>query len=139
MPCCKGKAVLAIDPGRSKCGVSLVVGGEMVWGEVMEVREAVRRAAQFWKKGRVELIALGDGTGSREILSRLGEEGLPRSAILLVPEGSSTLEGRRLYFRANPPRGSLGLLRRFLLLPPEPFDHYVAWALALRLKLTKGG
>ena len=129
--------VLAIDPGRRKCGLALVVAGEMEWGAVMRVEEALRKATKVWKEERVDVIALGDGTGAKGVLSGLVREGVPREAIVLIPERGSNLEGRRLYFRRNPPRGLLGWLRRLFLLPPEPFDQYVAWALAMRLKLTE--
>ena len=131
--------ILAIDPGRRKCGLALVEGGRMVWGEVAGRDEAVRRAAEIWQEGRAAIVALGDGTGWREVFSALVERGVPERAVVLVPEAGSTLEGRRLYFRVRRPRGPLGLLRRLLLLPPEPFDHYVAWAIALRLRLTGKG
>lgn len=129
---------MAVDPGRRKCGLALVEGGRMVWGEVAEPAEAVRKAARIWREARAAKVVVGDGTGSREVVAALLKEGVPEGAISLVPEGGSTLEGRRLYFKANRPKGLLGLIRRLLLLPPEPFDHYVAWAIALRRGLTKG-
>ena len=131
------EAVLAIDPGRRKCGLALVVGGEMEWGKVLGLKEAVEEATKVWREGRAEVVVLGGGTGAKEVLSRLVRAGMPRRAIVLVQEGGSNLEGRRLFFRRNPPKGVWGWLRRLLLLPPEPFDQYVAWALALRLKSTR--
>jgi hypothetical protein len=62
---------------------------------------------------------------------RLGEGGCPLEPVL-VDEHRSSEQGRRRYFRDNPPRGWRRLLPVGLQTPPRAYDDYVAVILAER-------
>jgi RNase H-fold protein (predicted Holliday junction resolvase) len=126
--------VLAIDPGRDKCGLALVDPSGTVLARRLVLRAGLGEAARhLLAGGPVAALVLGDGTGSRrvseELVSALGE-GMPPLA--LVDERDSTLEARALYFADHPPRGLWRLLPLSLQTPGEPHDDYAAVVLARR-------
>ena len=127
--------ILAVDPGREKCGVAVmtpdrrllerrVVGRSELLGALSEARR---------KYGPFQLV-VGDRTGSKELLDELAGSpllaGLP--PVCMVDEHLSSLEARERYFRDNPPRGLRRLIPRTLQVPPVPYDDYVAVILAER-------
>jgi len=121
--------VLAVDPGRDKCGLavlgprgpeklSIVARGEMV--------EAVLSILRDWP---LHEILVGDRTTGREIATQIEalEPGVP---VRLVPEHNTTLLARERYFHDNPPTGWRRLIPRGMLLPPRPVDDYAALVIA---------
>ncbi len=126
------RLILAIDPGRRKCGLALVCEGEMEWGKVVaadELASEVRRAREAYD---LEAIVVGDGTGSEEVKRMLMKEGVPLEMLKVVSERDTSWKARRRYFERKRARGLIGFLRRLLLLPPEPYDHFVAWEIGRR-------
>jgi len=123
--------VIAIDPGRGKCGLAVLDSA----GRVMEkaivpstgIAEAVARLLAAHPSATV---VLGDRTGAAQIGAVVSAR--CRIAPALVEEHHSTLEGRRRYFQDNPPRGWRRLLPLGLQTPPRPYDDYVAIVLAQR-------
>jgi RNase H-fold protein (predicted Holliday junction resolvase) len=124
--------ILAIDPGRRKCGLAVVgAGGRVLYQAVApteEVGAVVRELVAQW---RVTRLVLGDRTTSQRL-----REDLRRAGVTLAPtsvdEHRSSEEGRRRYFRENPPKGWRRLLPATLQTPPRPIDDYVAIILAER-------
>jgi predicted Zn-dependent peptidase len=121
--------VLAVDPGRDKCGVAVVRPGSVLHMEVLPRRELADRAALLVQRYGVHVIVVGDATGSESVLQELGSLGRP---VHLVPERGTTQEARRRYFQDHPPRGLGRLLPEGLRVPPRPWDDYVALLLAER-------
>ena len=74
-----------------------------------------------------ELLLLGRGTGSRDLLEIVSELSLP---FRRVAERDTTRLARARYFAANPPDGWRRLLPLSLLTPPVPVDDYAACILA---------
>ncbi len=121
--------VLAVDPGREKCGLAVVEPGRVLHREVcgrVRLRERVRELAGRFP---VEVLLVGDATGSQEVIRELVDLGQP---VRVVPESGTTLEARHRYFREKPARGLVRLLPPGLRVPPEPYDDYVAVLLAER-------
>jgi hypothetical protein len=79
----------------------------------------------------VTRLLLGDRTAAKEVRRGLSEGGCPLEP-LLVDEHRSSEQGRRRYFRDNPPRGWRRLLPVGLQTPPRPYDDCVAIILAER-------
>ena len=128
--------VLAIDPGREKCGVALARLNS--GSEVQVLERAIWPRAQFLERlhdllqlHQVEAFVLGDATSSRELRADLEREhaGI---AIHIVDERNSTLEARPLYWQANPPRGWRRLVPLSLQSPPCAIDDFAAHVLAIR-------
>ena len=95
-------AVLAVDPGREKCGVAvLAADGTVLLQEVVPTAQLTATA-------------------------ELGTE------VTLVDEYRTTDAAKAAYWTAHPPRGWRRLIPRGMLVPPVPVDDFVAVILAQR-------
>lgn len=117
--------LIAIDPGRCKCGLVLVDRDQacVVEGIVLP-REEVDVQIETWiaTVHGVERILLGDGTSSEDL-----RRGLKRFAsVAVVQEKGSTLRARQRYWQLWPPKGWRRLLPRGLLVPPGDLDAVAA-------------
>ena len=128
------KVVLAIDPGRLKCGVAVVrksaPQSEVLHRCVVETSQLGPLLKQLADKFTPQIIIIGNGTSSSQTM-RTAEE-LKLAPILLVDEQSTTLLARKRYFEENPPRGLRRLIPTSLQTPPGAYDDYVAVILAQR-------
>jgi RNase H-fold protein (predicted Holliday junction resolvase) len=128
--------VLAIDPGRAKCGLAVVARSGLIrHREIVSCAELRRRVGECLRRYPIRRLILGRGTGHREVLRELQDLGIP---LTLVDEAGTTLEARRRYFEAHPPRGWRRWVPRGLLIPPEPYDDWVAVLLAERYWAAQG-
>ena len=125
-------AVLAIDPGRDKCGLAVVrIDGVVLHQAVVRAAEVGGVAAGLFARYRIDYLVLGDRTATRAVAVQLHAANLPLEPVV-VDEHRSTEEGRRRYFQANPGKGWRRLLPVTLQTPPQPYDDYVAIVLAER-------
>ncbi len=123
--------VLAVDPGRDKCGLALLRGdGEVLKQSVVRTPDVGDTVVVLVQRHPGVIVIVGDRTGGRDISAALDQR--LQQKTLLVDEHHSTEEGRRRYFRENPPRGWRRLLPLGLQTPPKPYDDYVAVILAER-------
>jgi RNase H-fold protein (predicted Holliday junction resolvase) len=121
--------VVAVDPGRDKCGLAVVRQDLAVLEQSIvsrsELGAAVRALVQ---RHRAVGIVMGNRTGSSDCRSELARgESVP---IVLVEEHGTTERARARYFEMNPPRGLAVLVPRGLRVPPRPVDDYAAVLLA---------
>jgi RNase H-fold protein (predicted Holliday junction resolvase) len=124
--------ILAVDPGRDKCGLAVVdIHGRALVQEVIPAAALAARAQELGRDHDFSVIVVGDRTGADEALDAL-ESTLPDVETAAVDEHRSTEEARRLYFRDHPPRGWRRLIPVGLQTPPRPCDDYVAVILARR-------
>ena len=128
--------VLAIDPGREKCGVCLMDGdGSIEYQRVIETAR-LEEIISGLLDGTVEAIVLGDGTSSSDARKRL--EAIAKNIpVEVVDEKHTTEQARKLYWIKKPPRGWRRLLPTTMQVPPEPVDHFVAEILARRFLSNK--
>jgi RNase H-fold protein (predicted Holliday junction resolvase) len=120
--------VLAIDPGRDKCGLAVVDAREGLLARAVVRRDDLMSTLREWRhRYRPELLLLGSGTGSRELRELLKQVSLP---VQSVSERHTTRLARQRYFADTPPRGWRRLFPTSLLTPPVPVDDYAAWILA---------
>jgi len=126
------RAILAVDPGRDKCGVAVVTfAGEALAQEVVPADALAARAGELAGRYGVSVIVVGDRTGAVAALEAL-ESALPEIETAAVNEHRSTEDARRLYFHDHPPRGWRRLIPVGMQSPPRPYDDYVAVILARR-------
>jgi len=115
--------VLAVDPGRDKCGIAVCRPGEVLAHRVVP-SDALADVVRDWITAyRVEAIVVGNSTGAAGVRTRLVGCAIP---VVSVDERGTTLLARTRYFRDHPPRGLGRLIPRSLLVPPEPYDDYAA-------------
>ncbi len=126
------ETVLALDPGRLKCGLAVGRPGAVLSRAIVPTGQVPDAVAAWVKRYGVTRIIVGGGTGSGAVLAALAQEtGLP--SVETMEETGTTLEARRRYFRDHPPRGWRRLLPITLQLPPEEYDDYVAELLLERV------
>lgn len=121
--------VLAIDPGRDKCGIAVLSPqGDVLLHEIVPTGALETRVSELAAEYAPRII-MGDGTTSAAAKARIEAQA---GAVTLVDEYRTTEEGRRLYWAENPPRGWRRLVPRGLLTPAVPVDDFAAVALARR-------
>lgn len=121
--------VLAIDPGRDKCGIAVLSPqGDVLLHEIVPTGALETRVSELAAEYAPRII-MGDGTTSAATKARIEAQ---VGAVTLVDEYRTTEEGRRLYWAENPPRGWRRLVPRGLLTPTVPVDDFAAVALARR-------
>jgi RNase H-fold protein (predicted Holliday junction resolvase) len=128
--------VLAIDPGRDKCGIAVVVAQGTGSQHVLERRIVPRDhigqiVPQLMAQHHLKLIVLGHATTSNALQKEL-HSALPEVGIVTVDETGSTLEARALYWQELRPRGWRRLVPLSMQVPPEPVDDFAAVVLARR-------
>jgi hypothetical protein len=122
--------LLAIDPGRDKCGVAVVDGSAVLLHHEVVATAALRAALdRLVKQFSPQRILLGDGTASRLVQPLVAEASA--APLEIVNERHTTERGREAYWRHNPPRGLRRLLPLGLQVPPVPYDDYAAYCMAL--------
>ena len=121
--------VLAIDPGRDKCGIAVLSPqGDVLLHEIVPTGALETRVSELAAEYAPRII-MGDGTTSAATKARIEAQ---VGAVTLVDEYRTTEAGRRLYWAENPPRGWRRLVPRGLLTPTVPVDDFAAVALARR-------
>lgn len=123
------RAVLAIDPGREKCGLAVVSGNGALYKAVVPRREIAPAVEALLAEHQVDNIIIGNGTGADKLFKELECAGLA-IPIELVDEKYSSQRARERFLQDNPPRGLRRLIPRGLLTPDRPYDDYVALILA---------
>lgn len=125
------ETVIAIDPGREKCGVVVVSSsGQVAFRAVVATADVTATVERLAKRHGVQRVVMGGGTASSPLMSELRERlGVE---IIRVDERFSTLEARRRYFAENPPKGWRRLIPLSLQVPPVAYDDYAALLLAER-------
>ena len=123
------KRVLALDPGRSKCGLLLadtatntVLQGRVIPStEVLEQLRAWMEEAQG-TSAQIDELVIGDGTSST-----IWQQQLPSSLkVRVVDETRTTLRARERYWQLWPSRGWKRLLPAGLRIPSGDLDAIAA-------------
>lgn len=119
----RGSRILAIDPGRDKCGVAVLDARDGILARGVIPTSVIGPLAQDWAAAhRPQVLVVGAGTALRQVRAALADLELP---IAVVPETNTTLRARARYFEEHPPRGIMRLFPG-LLTPPVPIDDYAA-------------
>ncbi len=123
------RAVLAIDPGRDKCGVAvLAADGTILVRRIVPTADLDSLIGTLAEEYR-PVVIMGNGTTSTAARARAQQLGCH---VTLVDEYRTTDAAKRLYWEMNPPRGWRRLVPRGMLAPPVPVDDYAAVILAQR-------
>ncbi|HOB91319.1 MAG: pre-16S rRNA-processing nuclease YqgF [Bacillota bacterium] len=127
--------IVAVDPGREKCGLAVLTLSGQVLEKAVVAPDLVPKAIIEALQGRdAEALVVGDRTAKQDLINILGESLIRRfrKGIVEVDEHLSSLEGRKRYLDDHPPKGLWRLIPRGLRVPAEPFDDYAAVVLAER-------
>lgn len=126
-----GPPVLAVDPGRDKCGVAVLAQGQVSLRALVPRPEIALTCRYLRGQFPEARVIVGDQTTGREVSEEI-RAACPGLSVQLVSEAYSSLEAQRLYWQDHPPGCWLRWLPAGLRLPPRPVDDYAALALARR-------
>jgi len=131
------KTILAIDPGRTKCGVVIVHRDEfdkihLQWQAIISPEKLADKIIELQSEHSFSLIVVGNGTQSRAIIESL-REAMPSISILVIDEHETTIQARERYWEYNPRRGLRKFIPATLQVPKVPIDDYAALVLAERV------
>lgn len=120
--------VLAVDPGKQKCGIAVVSEKTVLKRMVVGLAQTPVACEGLCQEYKVDRIIVGSGTGSQGVVlnlrSILGRE------VTVVDEKHSTEQAKLRYFKDNPPKGLKKFLPLSLQDPPVQIDDYAAVVLA---------
>lgn len=129
--------IVAVDPGRDKCGVAVLDGqGKIILHEIIAAETLAETVRELWQREKPERLVIGDGTTSRQAIARL-KKILPELTVETVDEYRTTDEAKLLYWALNPPAGLKKLLPVTMLTPPGPVDDLAAVVLGRRFLQRK--
>ena len=123
------RPVLAIDPGREKCGIAVLAADGGVLVQKIVATTALADEVGALVAVHEPTIIMGNGTTSAAAKARVERLGC---AVTPVDEYRTTDAAKALYWAAHPPRGWRRLVPRGMLVPPVPVDDYAAVLLAQR-------
>ena len=127
------ETILAIDPGRAKCGLAVVSGPDPVQVLMRAVvgteRLTLEVAGLCRRFPAIARLLMGDGTGSAPLRRALAAA-LPGLPLELVPEHGTSALARARFLAENPAPGWRRVLPPGLRAPEQPYDDYVALLLA---------
>ena len=124
--------IIAIDPGREKCGVAALNPATGLRRLLVVATQDLSLTVDNWKNEyNVQTILIGNGTAHAATFNLL-KEAYSEIEIVLVDEKYTTEAARVRYWQENPPRGLKRLLPTTMLVPPEPVDAYAALIMAER-------
>ncbi len=127
--------VVAIDPGREKCGIAVVHRTQGVMNKtIIATAELVTVVTSLVTTHKVTTAVIGDRTTSHAAQTALAGIKINGESISIIPvnEHRSTDEARKRYWTEHPPTGLKRLIPTTMQVPPGPVDDYVAVILAER-------
>jgi len=124
------QTVIAIDPGRAKCGVAVVApDGTLLAKSVVDLADLTPLLEQLLPAHEDSSLIVGDSTGSQGVCQAL-EAAFPHLRLERVPEYRSTERALARWRDTVRPQGWRKLLPRPFRFPNEPIDDFAAWILA---------
>lgn len=125
-------AVVAVDPGMSKCGLAAVDGNGMVLErKIVEADQVGIATAALAHQHGAATVVLGTRTGSPRAWELI-HAAAPELTIAEIEEHMTSLEARKRYWVESPPGCLWSLVPAGLRFPPEPVDDWAAVILAER-------
>jgi RNase H-fold protein (predicted Holliday junction resolvase) len=129
------RAILGVDPGRSKAGYAVLSpGGAVLAAGIEPIQALPGRVERVLADSSIAAIAIGRGTNGRAVRRLLEGFAVP---IFWVDEFETSRAARSLYFEDHPPVGWRRLIPTGLQVPPRPVDDYAAIVIARRF-LARG-
>jgi len=124
--------ILAIDPGKYKCGLALLDENGRIVAKKVAASKGISGEVERLLSGQTAVtIVIGDSKFGKEVEKELS--GLPaRANLIFISEKDSTRLAREQYWRENPPAGLMKLIPTSFRFPPVPVDDLAAVILGER-------
>lgn len=127
------ETLLAVDPGRAKCGLAVVAGPatpQCLERAVVETERLTLAVGEILRRRPdIRQILIGGGTHSAT-LRRALETTFPQISLQTVDEYNTSARARQRFIQENPAPGWRRLLPSGLRSPEVPYDDYAAILLA---------
>jgi RNase H-fold protein (predicted Holliday junction resolvase) len=124
--------IIAIDPGRAKCGIAVVDEAfEVIYRAVVRTTQLTTILPELCSTHSPTTVVLGNGTGSAVIHQSVAALSLA-CPVVIVEECHTSEAARARYIAEVPARGWRRLLPHTLRTPEAPYDDFVAVILAER-------
>lgn len=122
----KQKCIIAVDPGREKCGVAvLALNKAMLFHKTVTTKSLPTVLQKLERVYVVQTFVIGSGTTSKD-KKKLIEETFPTIQLAVIDEYRTTDAARKRYWQENPPKGIKKFLPLGMLVPPVPVDDFAA-------------
>lgn len=122
--------VIAIDPGREKCGIAVVRKCEgVLYKNIVNTSQLIEAVVLNSDHYQTSLVVLGSGTSSIKAREKL-QAANAKLDIIVVDEYRTTDAARIRYWQENPPSGFKRFIPVTMLVPPVPVDDYAAVIIA---------
>lgn len=122
--------VIAIDPGREKCGIAVVHRQKgVLFKKIINSEQLAEAVSSNSNDYQTNLVILGSGTSSLKAREKL-QAANNKFEILIVDEYRTTDAARIRYWQENPPQGFKRFFPVTMLVPPVPVDDYAAIIIA---------
>lgn len=129
--------VMAVDPGRRKCGLAVVSPSGVMERSIVPTDELEGAIEKMFGRHSPGALVVGGSTGSKEVVKRLKR--ILTLSPRVVDERFTTERARKRYFADHPPRGLWRLVPLGLQVPPEPYDDYAAVVMAEEFLASEAG
>ena len=118
--------ILAIDPGKMKCGLAVLdESGNVLERRVLSRGELANQVMLLIPKYRVFTIVIGRGAQGKSVEKELSRLEL-RVNLIFVSEKDTSWQARQRYWRENRPSGWRRIIPTSLRVPLVPIDDYAA-------------
>ena len=127
--------IIAIDPGREKCGLAVVDRHQGVREKkIIATQDLETAVKQLTESYATYTVIIGDRTHSRALRKELQAVQVQGNTLTVIPvnEHRSSDEARTRYWQEHPPKGLKKFIPVTLQSPPVPIDDFVAVILAER-------
>ena len=125
--------VLAIDPGRAKCGLAVMAGPQnlrcLERQVVVTERLTLAVGEILRRRPEIERFLLGNATHSATLRRALADT-FPQIPLEVVDEHNTSVRAKARYVQDNPAPGWRRLLPPGMRSPEVPYDDYAAILLA---------
>ena len=131
--------LLAIDPGRAKCGLAVVSGPDIASSAepthcleraVVETERLTPAVGEILRRRpEIVLMLIGDGTNSATLRKALAET-FSHIPLQIVNEHNTSQRARQRFLAENQAPGWRRLLPQSMRSPEAPYDDYAALLLA---------
>lgn len=124
--------ILAIDPGKKKCGLAILDPDAAVLSKtVVSRREIASYVIGCFAQYRISSVVVGKSSSGKEIEKELSRLDF-KTNLVFISEKFSSLEARKRYWQENKPKGILRLIPASMRMLPVPIDDYAAVILGER-------
>lgn len=118
--------ILAIDPGKDKCGLAVLdAKREVLERKVLERLQLSSEVLRLISKYGASTVVIGRSVFGKDVEIELLRLNL-KANLVFIAEKDTTRQARERYWKENRPSGWLRLIPTSLRVPPVPVDDYAA-------------